>query len=82
MKKVRNIKPGQRKRERRDATAALEAKTAAFLDHSKECCVCTTPFERTKETVSNWHVSVIEGRVRLACPDCWDLVEKVVEKEQ
>jgi hypothetical protein len=82
MKKLRNIKPGQRKKERREKAAALEAQAAAFLDHPKECCVCTTPFERTQETVAQWHVSVIGGRVRLACPDCWDLVEKVVEKER
>jgi len=82
MKKLRNIKPGQRKRERREATAALQKQAAAFLDHARECCVCTTPFERTQETVSSWHVSVIEGRVRLACPDCWDLVKQTVEKEQ
>ena len=82
MKKLRNIKPGQRKRERRDATAALEARAAGFLDHSKECCVCTTPFERNEETVASWHVSVIEGRTRLACPDCWELVKQTVENEQ
>tara|TARA_R110002012_G_scaffold528_2_gene2465 strand:- start:8747 stop:8995 length:249 start_codon:yes stop_codon:yes gene_type:complete len=82
MKKIRRIKPGQKKRERRDAEAALKKKTAAFLDHPQECCVCTTPFERTKETVSSWHVSVIEGRVRMACPDCWNLVRQTVEKEQ
>ena len=81
MKKVRNIKPGQRKRERRDAAKRLEAQAAAFLDHSMECCVCTTPFVRNKETVKTWHVSVIEERVRLACPDCWDLVKKTVENE-
>jgi len=82
MKKLRRIKPGQRKRERREATAALQKQAAAFLDHAQECCVCTTPFERSQETVKSWHVSVIEGRVRLACPDCWDLVKQVVEKEQ
>jgi len=82
MKKLRKTTPGKRKQERRDATAALEAKTEAFLDHSKECCVCTARFERTKETVSSWHVSVIEGRTRLACPDCWELVRQAVEKEQ
>jgi hypothetical protein len=81
MKKIRRIKPGQRKRERKEAAAALEKQAAAFLDHPKECCVCTTAFERTTENVQNWHVSVIEGRVRLACPDCWDLVKNTIEEK-
>ena len=80
MKKLRNIKPGQRKRERKDATSELHAKAAAFLDHPKECCVCKTAFERTKETVKNWQVTVREDRVRLTCPECSSTIREVLEK--
>ena len=81
MKKIRRVNTNKRKRQRKEAQKKLEKQTAAFLDHSMECCVCTTPFVRTKETVKTWHVSVIDERVRLACPECWDLVKKTVENE-
>ena len=79
MKKFRNIKPGQRKRERKEAQAALEQRMAAFLDHDKECCVCKAEFVRNLETVKTWQVTVIENRVRLTCPDCWGTINEVLE---
>jgi len=82
MKKLRRIKPGQRKRERREAQAELQKRAAAFLDHSTECAVCGTEFERNAETVKTWQVMVKEDRVRLTCPRCWDLVLERLEKEQ
>lgn len=81
MKKLRNIKPGQRKRERKEAREALEQKTAAFLDHPKECCVCKTPFERNLETVKTWQVVTIQSRVRLTCPECWCTIKETMERE-
>ena len=79
MKKLRNIKPGQRKRERKQAREALEQKTAAFLDHPKECCVCAAPFERNLETVKTWHVVTTQNRVRLTCPECWSKIIETLE---
>tara|TARA_Y100001973_G_scaffold35559_1_gene53550 strand:- start:509 stop:757 length:249 start_codon:yes stop_codon:yes gene_type:complete len=82
MKKLRRIKPGQRKRERREAQAELQKRAAAFLDHATECTVCGTEFERTVETVKTWQVMVKEDQVRLTCPRCWGLVLERLEKEQ
>lgn len=78
MKKLRNIKPGQRKRERKAAAARLETQAAAFLDHSMECCVCKAEFVRTHETVKTWQVVAHSGNVRLTCPNCWTLVQEAV----
>jgi hypothetical protein len=80
MKKVRRIKPGQRKKERKAATEALESKTAAFLDHPKECCVCKASFERNHETVKSWHVVIKEASVRLTCPSCWARITEAAER--
>jgi|TARA_A100000172_G_scaffold41284_1_gene25187 transcription elongation factor Elf1 len=80
MKKIRRIKPGQRKRERREASKKLEAQAAAFLDHDMECCVCGAEFERTQTTVQEWMVVASEDhKPRLTCPSCWKLIEKEVE---
>jgi hypothetical protein len=80
MKKLRNIKPGQRKRERREAAKRLEAQAAAFLDHDMECCVCGTEFERTKQTVKEWTVVASPDHPpRLTCPSCWGVIQKEVE---
>ncbi len=81
MKKLRNSKPGYRKRQRRQQAQEFEKQAAAFLDHSMECCACKAPFERTQETVKEWHVVVRSGRVRLACPDCWRIINETLEKE-
>ena len=79
MKKIRKHIPGKRKKERKEAKERLEKQAAAFLDHSKECCVCKTEFVRNHETVKTWHVTVVEDRVRLTCPDCWEVFSKVNE---
>lgn len=79
MKKLRKHIPGKRKKERKEAKERLEKQTAAFLDHPKECCVCKAQFERNHETVKTWHVTVVEDRVRLTCPDCWEVFSKVNE---
>ena len=80
MKKIRKHVPGKRKKERKEAKERLEKQTAAFLDHPKEGCVCKTKFERTHETVKTWQVTVVEDRVRLTCPDCWEVFSKVKEE--
>mgnify|MGYP001222378223 CR=1 FL=1 len=82
MKKLRNIKPGTRKRQRREARAALERQISDLLDHKKECCVCKAPFERTMETVQTWQVVQRENRVRLTCPDCWVKISEVLENKE
>ena len=79
MKKLRNIKPGARKKQRRDAEEALQQKAGAFLRHPTECCLCQEPFERTKQTVKTWHVTVNQERVRLTCPPCWDKLNTALE---
>lgn len=79
MKKIRKHIPGKRKREKKEAKERLEKQAAAFLNHPKECCVCKTEFERTHETVKTWQVTVVEDRVRLTCPDCWEVFSKVKE---
>ncbi len=78
--KIRKIDTNARKRRRKEAMKELEAKAAAFLDHPTECCVCHAIFERNKETVKSWHVTVDEDRVRLTCPGCWGTVTALVER--
>jgi len=79
MKKIRKVNTKKRKKDRKEAKEKLERQAAAFLDHPKECCVCKTEFERTHETVKTWQVTVVEDRVRLTCPDCWEVFSKVKE---
>jgi hypothetical protein len=81
MKKLRNINTNKRKKERKSAQQKLQKQTAAFLKHPKECCVCKTEFERTTETVKTWQVVIREERVRLTCPNCWSIIQEVVEKD-
>ena len=81
MKKLRNINTKKRKKERKNAQRKLQKQTAAFLKHPTECCVCKTEFERTTETVKTWQVVVREERVRLTCPNCWGIIQEVVEKD-
>ena len=82
MKKLRKVNTRKRKQERKDAVEALQKKTAAFLDHPKECCVCSAEFKRTRQTVKTWQVTVRENRVRLTCPDCWGKIQEVLENEE
>lgn len=80
MKKLRKVNTRKRKQARKDAIEALEKKTAAFLDHPKECCICEAAFVRTRETVKTWQVTIREKRVRLTCPDCWGKISEVLEE--
>lgn len=76
MKKLRKVN----KEKRKQARKKLKSDTNMFLDHPKECCVCKTEFERNHETVKTWHVTVVEKRVRLTCPDCWEVFGKIKEE--
>ena len=82
MKKIRNIEPGQRTKDRKAGQEALEKKMSTFLDHPKECCVCKTEFERTQETVKTWQVMVKGENVRLTCPRCSAIVATRLENEE
>jgi galactose-1-phosphate uridylyltransferase len=80
MKKLRKVNTRKRKQARKEAQDSLDAKTSMFLDHPKECCLCSTPFERTQETVKTWQVTVRENRVRLTCPTCSKTLAAALEK--
>ena len=80
MRKIRKVDTNKRKKVRKKAEQRLQEKTAAFLRHPKECCVCKTAIERNKETVVSWQVVVREDRVRLTCPSCWKAVSEAREK--
>jgi len=82
MKKIRKANSAKRKKERKDAQKALEKKTAMFLDHPKECCVCGLQFERTMETVKTWQIIIREERVRMTCPNCWGTINEALKNSQ
>ena len=78
--KIRKINTKKRKEERKEAARDLQRKTAAFLDHPTECCVCSTGFIRDNKTVKTWQVVINEDRVRLTCPACWTKINQVLDK--
>jgi|TARA_R110002126_G_scaffold252967_1_gene396048 hypothetical protein len=79
--KIRKRKTKGSSQEYQDKIEAIERQARLIADHPKECCMCDRPFERTAETVINWHVVVNEERVRLTCPPCWAIVRHTLEKE-
>ena len=79
MKKLRRVNAAKRKKERKETQRKLAERTASMLNHPTECCVCGIEFVRNRSTVKTWHVTIREDRVRLACPDCWCLVQETVE---
>ena len=81
MKKLRK-KSVSRKKAAKAANEKLEKVTSQMQSHPTECCLCHTPFERTKETVTTWQVMIKEENVRLTCPKCWGTIKEVIEKEQ
>ncbi len=78
---LQRLEGDQRLKSELEFKAKLEALTAAMLQHATECCVCKVGFERTKETVATWQVTIRENRIRLTCPDCWSTIKKVVESK-
>jgi hypothetical protein len=81
VKKLRKVNREKRKQNRRDAKERLADQAGAMINHPTECCVCATKFERNKETVKSWMVTVISEKkvVHLTCPECWVKVEGLVE---
>jgi len=79
MKKLRKVNVKKRKQDRKEVLKKLESQTEALMNHPKECCVCSTSFERTKETVRTWQVIVTNNKTRLTCPSCWAIVVGVTE---
>ena len=75
MKKVRKVN----KEKRKQARKKLKSETNTFLDHPKKCCACDVEFVRNHETVKTWHVTVVDKRVRLTCPDCWSKITEALE---
>ncbi len=80
MKKLRKVNTQKRKKARKDAQKQLEEKASLFLDHPKECCLCTAPFERTQETVKTWQVTATGNRGRMTCPTCSATLAAALEK--
>ena len=82
MKKIRKVDTNKRKKKRKEIEKALQQQTAMFLDHPRECCMCRIDFERTKETVKTWQVVTQEGRVRLTCPECWNILLRTLKENE
>ena len=79
MKKLRRVNTAKRKKERKETQRKLAERTASMLNHPTECCVCGIEFVRNRSTVKTWHVTIREDRVRLACPECWCLVQEAAD---
>ena len=82
MKKLRKTIPGKRKQDRKNAEEEIERKVALFASHPTDCCVCKSVFERSKETVQSWQVTIRKDRVRLTCPKCWSIIQEGLERIQ
>jgi len=82
MKKLRNVNMDKRKQKRKSAQENMERQAALFAKHPTKCCACSEQFERTKETVQTWQVTIREDRVRLTCPKCWSIIQKGIERIQ
>ncbi len=81
MKKLRKVNREKRKQKRRDAKERLADQAASMINHPTECCICAAKFERNKETVKSWMVTVVSEKkvVHLTCPACWTKIEGVAE---
>jgi len=80
VKKLRKVNKAKRKESRKAVEERLASQASLMMKHPKECCLCDTPFVRTKETVLTWRVTVNSERVRLTCPDCSALVDETIGK--
>ena len=78
--KLRKPRSASKKKAQKAAQKELSARVSSMLDHSMECEVCAAPFERSKETVKSWMVTVVEKKVRLACPSCWKRINERIER--
>ena len=65
-----------------DGNPELESKISLFGKIPDECLTCEKPFDKTdKEMGLAWSV-VVHGKeeiVRLYCPECWSMAQKVAE---
>jgi predicted RNA-binding Zn-ribbon protein involved in translation (DUF1610 family) len=82
MKKLRKVNSAKRKQERKDAQENMERQAALFSKHPTECCACGGHFERSRETVKTWQVTIREERVHLTCPECWSIIQEGLERIQ
>jgi len=80
MKKLRKVDTKKRKAERKILENQLAEQTALMMKHPKECCMCKMVFERNRETVKTWQVTIREERVHLTCPGCWGIINEVLER--
>ena len=78
--KIKKVNKAKRKKERKDSQKRLAEQASRMMRHPKECCMCGTLFERTRETVKTWQITAREERVHLTCPSCWLTVREIVEK--
>ena len=82
MKKIRKVTPGKQKQDRKDVQEDMVRQVALFSKHPTECCICKLGFERTKETVLSWQITINEERVRLTCPRCWGIIKEALESKE
>ena len=64
-----------------DAERNLSEKIFLFEKLEQECLACEKPFDKTnREMVESWNVVVREDKeppVRLYCPECWEMAQKI-----
>jgi len=82
--KLRKVNTAKRKEDRKSAQERMGAKTSLMMNHPTECCICKKLFKRDHQTVKTWMVTVIEEKktVRLTCPECWAIVNEVIECQE
>jgi len=80
--KLRKPRTAAKKKAQKAAQKELASRVSSMLDHSMECEVCALPFERTKETVKSWMVTVVEKKARLTCPACTNRINERIERFQ
>ncbi len=70
------------KQAKTDGNEELESKIALFSKLPDECLTCQKAFDKKdKEMVMSWTVIVREKeeKVRLYCPECWDMAQDMVK---
>ena len=76
----RKIRRKKEKQIKKDLDKDMSEKLNMFDALPEECLTCESPFDKKdKEMVSSWRVVVNEERVRLYCPDCWEMAQNVIK---
>ena len=76
----------ERKKElkkRKESEKNMQEKVALFGLISEHCLACQKPFDKNnKEMVLSWNVVVYNEKevVKLYCPECWDMAQKIIEE--